>query len=307
MAEALADLPPEWLVLHDRLLFPGRSESNLDHVLVGPAGVVLIDAKNWSGNLSEWEGGLFKHQFAPNGQRRHVPVHREVDNVMRMGTEMARRIQVRVMVVVALAGAQADDFGEARLVRNVWVVPVKQLAGWLATRPVIAPDEAQRLGVLVRTEFPSTTTDWRLLAAIGQDLDRRGLSPRAPEDSRRVRRPRPRPVVAGTPRTRQRPKRRRTRGWLRPVAFLVGAGVLMWGLQTGAVWKAAAGVGSALAGRVAESASGREGIPGGQGLGVRGLRHPLGEASSSSSTSRGKIRPTRASTAPPLPGTCKPC
>ena len=64
VAEALADLPPEWLVLHDRLLFPGRSESNLDHVLVGPAGVVLIDAKNWSGNLSEWEGGLFKHQFA---------------------------------------------------------------------------------------------------------------------------------------------------------------------------------------------------------------------------------------------------
>ena len=65
--------PPEWLVLHDRLLFPGRSESNLDHVLVGPAGVVLIDAKNWSGNLSEWEGGLFKHQHGPNG---HAAMYR---------------------------------------------------------------------------------------------------------------------------------------------------------------------------------------------------------------------------------------
>ena len=134
VAEALAELPPEWLVLHDRLLFPGRSETNLDHVLVGPAGVVLIDAKNWAGNLTEWEGGLFKHQFTPSGERRHVPVHREVDNVMRMGTEMARRIQVPVTVVVALAGAQADDFGEPRLVRNVWVVPVKQLFNWLSTR-----------------------------------------------------------------------------------------------------------------------------------------------------------------------------
>ena len=95
VAEALADLPPEWLVLHDRLLFPGLSESNLDHVLVGPAGVVLIDAKNWSGQLTEWEGGLFKHQYAPGRPApRHVPVHREVDNVMRMGTEMARRIKV---------------------------------------------------------------------------------------------------------------------------------------------------------------------------------------------------------------------
>jgi len=184
-----------------------------------------------------------------------------------MGTEMARRLKVRVLCVVALAGASADGFGEARLARNVWVVPVSQLAAWLATRAVVAPDEAQRLGVLVRTEFPSTTTDWRLLAAIGHDLDRRDVSVRAHDrPPRRVSRPLPSAPVSSPSRSRQRPKRRRTRGWLRPVAFLVGAGVLMWSLQTGAVWKAAAGVGSALAGRVAESDSGRAGGPEAEGL-----------------------------------------
>ena len=257
VAEALAELPPEWLVLHDRLLFPGRSETNLDHVLVGPAGVVLIDAKNWAGNLTEWEGGLFKHQFTSSGQRRHVPVHQEVDSVMRMGTEMARRVQVPVTVVVALAGAQADDFGEPRLVRNVWVVPVKQLVHWLSTRPVIDADHAQRLGVLVRTEFPSTTTDWRLLAAMGHDLDRRGLTPGMPaRRTRAARRTPSRSVAVGPPAPRTQPRSRRRGAWLRPVGFLVGVGALMWALQAGVVTDLGAALSSALAGRVSQAAGG---------------------------------------------------
>lgn len=37
-----------WVVLHDRRRQPG-SPANLDHVLVGPAGVFVIDTKNWTG------------------------------------------------------------------------------------------------------------------------------------------------------------------------------------------------------------------------------------------------------------------
>ena len=218
---------------------------------------MLIDAKNWAGNLTEWEGGLFKHQHGSAGQRRHVPVHHEVDNVMRMGTEMARRIQVPVLVAVALAGAQADDFGEPRLVRNVWVVPVKQLVHWLSTRPVIDADQAQRLGVVVRTEFPSTTTDWRLLAAMGHDLDRRGLTPGMPaRRTRAARRTPSRSVTVGPPPPRTRPKSRRRGAWLRLVGFLVGVGALMWALQAGVVTDLGAAVGSALAGQVSQAAGG---------------------------------------------------
>ena len=39
-------------VLHDRLLDPGRSRVNLDHIVVSVAGNYLINAKNWSGDIS---------------------------------------------------------------------------------------------------------------------------------------------------------------------------------------------------------------------------------------------------------------
>lgn len=40
--------PHGWMVLHDRRRQPG-SPANLDHVLIGPPGVFVIDAKNWTG------------------------------------------------------------------------------------------------------------------------------------------------------------------------------------------------------------------------------------------------------------------
>lgn len=50
VARALADLPDGWVALHD-LAWPGRQRANLDHVVVGPGGVFVVDAKNWSGRI----------------------------------------------------------------------------------------------------------------------------------------------------------------------------------------------------------------------------------------------------------------
>src|SRR5689334_11023674 len=64
VAEALASLGGAWTVLHDRLLRPGLSEANLDHLVAGPAGVLLIDAKNWSGHVrSEEHTSELQSQF----------------------------------------------------------------------------------------------------------------------------------------------------------------------------------------------------------------------------------------------------
>jgi hypothetical protein len=50
VAEALSVLArtSNVIVMHDRLLRPGRSQANLDHVIVSAAGTHLIDAKNWA-------------------------------------------------------------------------------------------------------------------------------------------------------------------------------------------------------------------------------------------------------------------
>lgn len=53
-----------WLVLHD-LHWPGRPFANIDHIAIGPGGVVVIDSKNWSGRIDVREGVLRQ-----NGYRR---------------------------------------------------------------------------------------------------------------------------------------------------------------------------------------------------------------------------------------------
>lgn len=57
-----------WLALHD-VHWPGRPKANLDHVLVGPGGIVVVDAKNWSGNVQVGDGRLRQ-----NGYRREKEV-----------------------------------------------------------------------------------------------------------------------------------------------------------------------------------------------------------------------------------------
>jgi hypothetical protein len=57
-AEALSALPSdEWRVFHD-VRWPGRSRANIDHVLVGPQGVFVVDTKAWSGHVEVDSGVL---------------------------------------------------------------------------------------------------------------------------------------------------------------------------------------------------------------------------------------------------------
>lgn len=52
VAAALAGLEQfGWVLLHD-VSWPGRPRANLDHVLVGPGGVLIVDTKNWSGTVT---------------------------------------------------------------------------------------------------------------------------------------------------------------------------------------------------------------------------------------------------------------
>ena len=58
----LEDLVAEgWTVLHDRR-WPGRRRANLDHVLIGPGGVLVLDTKHWRGELFVHGGRLWRAQ-----------------------------------------------------------------------------------------------------------------------------------------------------------------------------------------------------------------------------------------------------
>ena len=119
VATVLAPLEsPSCHVLHDRLLDPSTSRVNLDHIVVSVAGIFLVDAKNWAGNVVEFEGSLWQHKFGTAGQRVSVPMNPEVDKVRRMA-EQVETVSARVVEpVMCLTGENADRFGPARSIRG---------------------------------------------------------------------------------------------------------------------------------------------------------------------------------------------
>jgi hypothetical protein len=64
VADRLSRLIPHgWYVLHD-VHWPGRPKANLDHVLVGPGGIVVVDAKNWTGEVRVSSGVLWQGRYS---------------------------------------------------------------------------------------------------------------------------------------------------------------------------------------------------------------------------------------------------
>lgn len=59
--------PYGWSVLHD-MHWPGRPKANLDHVLLGPGGVIVVDAKNWSGDVELRNGALRQNGYSRERQ-----------------------------------------------------------------------------------------------------------------------------------------------------------------------------------------------------------------------------------------------
>ena len=60
-AERLAVLGSHgWFLLHD-VHWPGRPLARLEHVLVGPGGVVVVSVKNWSGHVDVVDGALLQN------------------------------------------------------------------------------------------------------------------------------------------------------------------------------------------------------------------------------------------------------
>src|SRR3954453_5632477 len=64
-ARVLGALSAEgWRIFHD-VRWPGRAQANIDHVVVGPSGVFVLDTKSWVGRVDIRPG-----QLRQDGKRR---------------------------------------------------------------------------------------------------------------------------------------------------------------------------------------------------------------------------------------------
>jgi hypothetical protein len=140
-------------VLHDRLLEPGRSRVNLDHIVVCVSGTYLIDAKNWAGQISASPTGLVR-----TAHGRSHSMNDQLDKLRQMAERAELATSTVIEPVLCLAGEEAATFGEPIQIRGVFVVPVDGLADWLTARPRIAADaDLRSRTVRLAATFPSAT------------------------------------------------------------------------------------------------------------------------------------------------------
>ncbi|MEX0429290.1 nuclease-related domain-containing protein [Nocardioides sp. DS6] len=161
--EALAQLPPEWTVFHD-LHWPGRQRANIDHLVIGPGGVFVIDAKNWSGQLQVRDGILRQ-----NGYRRDAAVD-SARAAARSIASLASSLPAAAVIPVLCFTGEAVP--QQTTLDGVSLCSVSNLVALIVGRPAaISPDGLSYL----RFELDMSTR-----AATGPAVDLPRLPPPAP-------------------------------------------------------------------------------------------------------------------------------
>lgn len=129
VADKLSELVPRgWYVLHD-VHWPGRPKANLDHVLVGPGGVVVVDAKNWTGEVRVSSGVLWQGRYA-----RTQAVEGALAQCAAVASVLAppHRRLVRPLICMA---AQPDLFGVTN--SDVAVAGARRVVGAIESLPPV--------------------------------------------------------------------------------------------------------------------------------------------------------------------------
>lgn len=150
VARALEALPEGWIVLHD-LPWPGRQRANLDHVVVGPAGVFVVDAKNWTGRIE-----VRDQVPTQNGRRREQAVSSATDAAMALQPIVGPAPCAGVLCFVRDEPLTASSW-------NVTICSTGTLVETLTSRPaVLGPEDVARCTEAVKVgtvrQIPVTAT-----------------------------------------------------------------------------------------------------------------------------------------------------
>ena len=125
-----------WVVLHD-LAVPG-SRANLDHLVIGPGGVFVVDSKQYRGRLQLDPSGRLWH-----GRYPLAPTLRAVEFEADQAAQVLAYPQV-VVPIVAVHGAKVP-WGKV-VTQGVPVVAAKRLPSMLRALPaVLGPEQVAAL------------------------------------------------------------------------------------------------------------------------------------------------------------------
>jgi hypothetical protein len=113
-------------VFHD-VHWPGRQRANIDHVAVGPPGILVVDAKNWSGFVTVRDGVLLQ-----KGRTRDGQIAGAQKAAQDVGALLPLPWALHVIPVIALAGGDSSNVDQCQ---GVTVVGHDQLIAWATGLP----------------------------------------------------------------------------------------------------------------------------------------------------------------------------
>ncbi|WP_448811224.1 nuclease-related domain-containing protein [Agromyces bauzanensis] len=142
VAQRLGRLGAGWYVLHSVPV--GTGSSDLDHVVIGPAGVFTINTKHHRGQ-NVWIGG---RRILVNGQRTdHLRNAKHEAKRTSQLLSVAARALIDVTPVIAVVGARRMTVRERP--HEVVVLRETELTRWLQRHPsTLTPSQVQRLASL---------------------------------------------------------------------------------------------------------------------------------------------------------------
>jgi len=134
VAQALDALTSHGYRRIDDCRWPGRPQANIDHVLIGPAGLFVIDAKNWSGRVDVRAGVLRQ-----NGYRRSREAEGAVAAAAAVAGLLPQRLP-RVQAVLCLCGSA--QLPPQTLTGGCCVATAGEIAAWIHRQPSVLPPES---------------------------------------------------------------------------------------------------------------------------------------------------------------------
>jgi hypothetical protein len=206
-------LPSGWTAFHD-VRWPHRRLANIDHIVVGPGGIFVIDSKNWSGTLSIGQGHLRQ-----NGRSREKAVAGAADAAL-VVSEMVGPHAAHVTPVLCFA----TEFSMDGWCRDVMTCSTNSLARMLLSRPAVLGAQ-QVTDVSLNLDMQLRRATASAAASVTAPTGRRSRTVHPPQ--------RPVPLAA----RRREPRRRSARRLFAGLALLLAS--LMVGphvMATAAGW-----------------------------------------------------------------------
>jgi Nuclease-related domain len=127
-----------YVVFHD-LAMP-HSPANLDHLVLGPSGVFVIDSKAWTGQVYQSSDGLIWHN--------HYRLDRTLTTLRWQAETLGRLLGVPVAPLVCVHGAHIQHGGLRA--QGVAVVPATLLRSALGYDQVLSDTDIERYAASAR-------------------------------------------------------------------------------------------------------------------------------------------------------------